>query len=76
MRSLFIRLFIYFFLFSLSTVATVVTDGLRGLGIDGEGILSLFPDIFPLSGYLLSTPTREEDGAGRREESDTLLYSF
>ena len=26
-----------------------MTDGLRGLGIDGRGILSLFPDIFPIA---------------------------
>lgn len=68
--SLSISLFI-FFPHSLSFVTTVVTDGLRGLGIDRRGILSLFPDIFPIatladSGYLLST--RREKRGWRREE--------
>lgn len=33
-------------------VATIVTDGLSGLGINGRGILSLFPDIFPIDTLL------------------------
>lgn len=68
--SLSISLFI-FFPYSLSFVTTVVTDGLGGLGIDRRGILSLFPDIFPIatladSGYLLST-RREKRGWSREE---------
>lgn len=54
-------------------MTTVVTDGLRGLGIDRRGILSLFPDIFPIA----TLPTqvtycpherRNEDRVERREE--------
>lgn len=48
----FIHLFIYFSYLASPPVATVVTDGLRGLGIDGRGILSLFPDIFPIATLL------------------------
>lgn len=52
MLSCFIHLFIYFSYLASPPVATVVTDGLRGLGIDGRGILSLFPDIFPIATLL------------------------
>lgn len=60
---------------------TVVTDGLRGLGIDGRGILSLFHDILPIATLLTQVTycpheRRGEQRVGRREENDTLLYSF
>lgn len=48
----FIGLFIYFSYLVSPPMATVMTDGLRGLGIDGRGILSLFPDIFPIATLL------------------------
>lgn len=52
MLSCIIHLFIYFSHSTSLPMATVVTDGLRGLGIDGRGILSLFPDIFPIAALL------------------------
>lgn len=54
MLSHFIDLFIYFYspstiLQASSCMAAAVTDGLKGLRINGRGILSLFSDIFPIA---------------------------
>ena len=59
-------------------MSTVVTDGLRGLGIDGRGILSLFLDIFPIDALLTQVTYcprewREKDREGKREKNDTPL---
>lgn len=48
----FIHLFIYFSYLASLPKATVVTDEMRSLGIDGRGILSLIPDIFPIATLL------------------------
>lgn len=82
MLSRFIYLFIYFSYLACPPGATIVTDGLRGLGIDGRGILSLFPDIFPIATLLrlrlltVHTNGERRQKQGRREKSDTLLYRF
>lgn len=64
-------------------MAAVVTDGLKGLGINGRGILSLFSDIFPIAtrlGLRLLTVHRTgermmggREAAGKRYAAVQLL---
>lgn len=52
MLSHFTHFFIIFSYLASLSMAAVVTDGLKGLGINERGILSLFSDIFPIATLL------------------------